>query len=72
MSDRVLSIALAAEEAKFELPMPVIAYFFITFALFLAALALLWSFRNTGHKLQAPHHDASGQHPRIQSGEVQH
>ncbi|MDN5790266.1 MAG: hypothetical protein L0H25_05275 [Micrococcales bacterium] len=70
MSDRVLSIALAAEEAKFELPMPVIAYFFIVFAMFLAALAVTWSFRNTAHKLPAPHHDAASQHPQIEPGEA--
>ena len=34
--------------------MPVIAYFFITFALFLVALGVTWSFRNTAYKVQSP------------------
>jgi len=36
--------------------MPVIAYFFLTFALFLVALGVTWSFRNTAYKVQAPRH----------------
>ena len=31
--------------------MPVIAYFFIAFALFLVALGVTWSFRNTAYKV---------------------
>jgi hypothetical protein len=54
MSDRVLALVTEGEEAARELPMPVIAYFFITFALFLVALAVTWSFRNTAYKVQAP------------------
>jgi hypothetical protein len=34
--------------------LPVIAYFLITFALFLVALGVTWSFRNTAYKVQAP------------------
>ena len=53
MSDRVLALVTEGEEAARELPMPVIAYFFITFALFLVALAVTWSFRNTAYKVQS-------------------
>ena len=67
MSDRVLSVALTAEEAAHELPMPVIAYFFIVFGLFLVALAITWSFRNTAYKLQSPHHDQPSRHEAIES-----
>jgi hypothetical protein len=45
--------------------MPDIAFFFVAFGLFLLALAITWSFRNTAYKLQAPrgsqtdvHHEA--------------
>ncbi|EWT06842.1 hypothetical protein N864_16085 [Intrasporangium chromatireducens Q5-1] len=65
MSDRVLSVAQAAGEAAHELPMPDIAFFFVAFGLFLVALGITWSFRNTAYKLQAPrgsqtdvHHEA--------------
>ena len=54
MSDRAVSLITQGEEAARELPMPVIAYFLITFALFLVALAVTWSFRNTAYKVQAP------------------
>ena len=54
MSDRVLALVTEGEEAARELPMPVIAYFLITFALFLLALGVTWSFRNTAYKVQAP------------------
>ena len=55
MSDRVQSVlSLASEEATRELPMPVIAFFLITFALFLLLLGVTWSFRNTAYKVQAP------------------
>jgi hypothetical protein len=61
MSDRVLTLVAQGEEATRELPMPPIAYFIITFALFLVALGVTWSFRNTAHKIQAPTHvDAHG------------
>jgi hypothetical protein len=53
MSDRVLALVTEGEEAARELPMPVIAYFFITFSLFLLALAVTWSFRNTAYKVQS-------------------
>lgn len=49
MSDRVLSL-VAEGEATHALPMPVIVYFFITFALFLVALGVTWAFRNTGYR----------------------
>ena len=55
MSDRVQSVlSLVSEEATRELPMPVIAYFLITFALFLLLLGVTWSFRNTAYKVQSP------------------
>jgi hypothetical protein len=54
MSDRVLALVAEGEGAARELPLPVIAYFLITFALFLVALAVTWSFRNTAYKVQAP------------------
>ncbi len=57
MSDRVLTAVLAAEEATRELPMAPIAYFIIAFSLFLLALAVTWSFRNTAHKVQHQAHD---------------
>ncbi len=61
MSDRVLTLVVQGEEAARELPMPFIAYFIITFALFLAALGATWTFRNTSHKIQSPTHvDAHG------------
>ena len=54
MSDRVLALVTEGEEAARELPMPVIAYFLITFALFLVLLGVTWSFRNTAAKLGSP------------------
>ena len=54
MSDRVLALVAEGEGAARELPLPVIAYFLITFALFLVALGVTWSFRNTAYKVQAP------------------
>jgi hypothetical protein len=54
MSDRVLALVTEGEEAARELPMPVIAYFLITFAVFLVLLGITWSFRNTAYKVQAP------------------
>lgn len=61
MSDRVLTLVAQGEEAARELPMPAVAYFVITFALFLVALAVTWSFRNTAQKIQRPTHvDAHG------------
>jgi hypothetical protein len=62
MSDRVLSLVAETEEATRELPMPVIAFFFITFALFLVGLAVTWGFRNTAYKVQAPRHHAAPGH----------
>ena len=52
MSDRVFALVAEGEEAARELPMPVIAYFIITFSLFLVALAVTWTFRNTSYKVQ--------------------
>ncbi len=54
MSDRVLALVAEGEGAARELPLPVIAYFLITFALFLVALGVTWSFRNTAYKVQSP------------------
>jgi hypothetical protein len=74
MSDRVLALVTEGEEAARELPMPVIAYFLITFALFLVLLGVTWSFRNTAAKLGSPRrapgagtgqghgHDTDGHH----------
>jgi hypothetical protein len=62
MSDRVLSVVVAAEEATRELPMDPIAYFLIAFGLFVVALGVTWSFRNNAHKLQGPQHGAHGHH----------
>ncbi|EWT03130.1 hypothetical protein N865_01530 [Intrasporangium oryzae NRRL B-24470] len=70
MSDRVLTLA-ATEQAARELPMPVIAYFLVTFALFLVALAVTWSFRNTAYKIQAPRHHAEP-HQAIEHDGSQH
>lgn len=67
MSDRVVILAAETEEALRELPMPAIVYFAITFGLFLVALAVTWSFRNTAYKVQPPRahdeHGASGSGP---------
>ncbi len=71
MSDRVLNAVLASEEAARELPMAPILYFIIAFGLFLAALGVTWSFRNTGHKLQGPQHGAHG-HEAIESDRSHH
>jgi hypothetical protein len=60
MSDRVLALAAETEEAARALPLPVVAYFFVTFALFLVALGVTWSFRNTAYKVQQPHHGPKG------------
>jgi hypothetical protein len=54
MSDRVLALVAEGEEAARELPMPVIAYFLIAFAVFLVLLGVTWSFRNTSAKLGSP------------------
>jgi hypothetical protein len=62
MSDRVLALVTEGQEAARDLPMPVIAYFLITFALFLVALGITWSFRNTAYKVQSPRHGAQGTH----------
>ena len=64
MSDRVLTLAAQGEEATRELPMPAVMYFVITFVLFLVALAVTWSFRNTAHKV--PVSTLVDQHGRIQ------
>jgi hypothetical protein len=63
MSDRVFALATQGEAAR-ELPMPVIAYFFIVFALFLVLLGITWTFRNTAHKVQPRRTTGQGtQHP---------
>jgi hypothetical protein len=72
MSDRVLALVTEGEEAARELPMPVIAYFFITFALFLVALAVTWSFRNTAYKVQAPRHGEGTHGPASGSDGAHH
>jgi hypothetical protein len=56
-------VVAQGEEAARELPMPVLAYFFIVFAIFLVLLGITWTFRNTAYKVQPrrqarqdPHH----------------
>ena len=71
MSDRAVALVTQGEEAARELPMPVIAYFFITFALFLVALAVTWSFRNTAYKVQAPRR-AEGTHGHASGSDGAH
>ena len=44
--------------------MPVIAYFFIVFAVFLILLGITWTFRNTAYKVRRP----AAQDPRHPSG----
>ncbi|MCU1536408.1 MAG: hypothetical protein JWP82_759 [Humibacillus sp.] len=58
MSDRV-SALVAAEEAARELPMPVIAFFIIAFAVFMLLLGITWSFKNTAAKLATPRRPAA-------------
>ena len=55
-----LSNLFAAAEPHRELPMPVELYGAIALLLFLLALAVLWSFRGTAHKLgsDTPHRGA--------------
>jgi hypothetical protein len=62
MSDRVLALAAETEEATRELPMPVIAYFIIAFTLFLVALGVTWSFRNTAYKVGQSRQRQHGSH----------
>ncbi len=62
MSDRVLTAVVAAEEATRELPMAPIAYFIIAFSLFLLALGVTWSFRNTAHKITHQAQDSQPWH----------
>jgi hypothetical protein len=64
MSDRVLSLAVQAEEAARDLPIPKVAYFAIAFSLFVVALGVTWSFRNTAYKIQRPTH--VDEHGRLQ------
>jgi len=72
MSDRVLALVTEGEEAARELPMPVIAYFLITFALFLVLLGVTWSFRNTAYKVQAPRRGESAPTTSSESDGAQH
>jgi hypothetical protein len=64
MSDRVFALVAEGEEAARELPMPVLAYFFIVFAIFLVLLGITWTFRNTAYKVRRP----SVQDPRHPGG----
>ena len=72
MSDRVLALVTEGEEAARELPRPVIAYFVITFALFLVALGVTWSFRNTAYKVQPPRHHETPHGPASGSDGAHH
>jgi hypothetical protein len=62
MPDRVFALVAEGEEAARELPMPVIVYFFIVFAIFLVLLGITWTFRNTAYKVQPPRRAARDQH----------
>ncbi len=63
MSDRVFALVAEGEAAR-ELPMPVIVYFLIVFAIFLVLLGITWTFRNTAYKVRRP----AAQPPRHPSG----
>ncbi len=63
MSASVLPVLVRAEEARRELPMPPILFAAIAFGLFLAALGVLWSFRNTANKVGDRHESADAGHP---------
>lgn len=54
MSASVLPILASAEEVHRQLPMPAWVFGAIAFALFLVALGVLWSFRNTAAKVGSP------------------
>ena len=49
-----LATLASAEEAHRQLPMPAWVFGVIAFALFLVALGVLWSFRNTAAKVGSP------------------
>lgn len=51
MSAPLLPLLAYAEEAHNELPMPPLVFALIAFGLFLFALGVLWSFRNTAAKI---------------------
>ena len=72
MSDRVLALVTEGQEAARELPMPVIAYFLITFALFLVALGITWSFRNTAYKAQLAGRRPGHARPRERNRRTHH
>ena len=52
--------------------MPVIAYFLITFLLFVVLLGVTWSFRNTAYKVQAPRRGESAPTTSSESDGAQH
>ena len=53
--EHLVTVAAEAEVVR-ELPMPPVMFFVIVFALFLAALGVLWTFRNTAHKVPVTTH----------------
>ncbi len=63
MSANVLPVLVHAEEVQRQLPMPPIAFAAIAFGFFLAGLGVLWTFRNSGHKVGDRHESASQGHP---------
>ena len=67
MTERVAQFVLEGEEHARTLPMPAVAYGIVAFAVFLLALGVLWSFRNTAAKI--PTSGATG-HGDGHGGEV--
>ena len=51
MSASVLPVLVRAEEVHHDIPMSPVAFAAITFALFLVALGVLWTFRKTYAKV---------------------
>lgn len=63
LTSTVAALAAAGTLTVRKLPMPAWSYGVIAFASFLVLLAVLWTFRNTAAKYDAPitvRHDASG------------
>ncbi len=62
MSASVLPVLIRAEAPR-ELPMPPIIFAALAFGLFLVALGVLWTFRNTANKVGDRHKSADAGHP---------
>ena len=54
LSHNVLTGLVSAEEARRDLPMPPYVFGLIAFGAFLLGLGVLWTFRNTAHKVPPP------------------